>query len=349
MFQPKAPVEDTSTVTGMLARAHQDNMRAAAAAGERARNDNREMEAFRARLRDIGARLPVSDRIPALHFVYGLKQVEEFPFYALISVLSAQAYHPGARTFFFLHHEPVGPYWEILKERVEIIKVPNFEWCGVAQYRHYAHKSDIVRMLVLHEIGGLYLDCDTITLRSMDDLWGHDYVMGVQQTIATAMGGFCNAIMISKRHSAFGAYWIDQYKSFNSKGRDLHWDFHSVKLPMYLYSVRSEGVRVLPHDKWFFPLWNHIYSVMFTTKEIDKNRQLFDGQYAVHLWHNMIASTLDAWSPLTMAQAGCLYAEMCLDALAALPAESRAAIMQKLSLDSGSLGGAGARGRVVPA
>ncbi len=324
---------DDHSIEAMLARAHAENVRAAAEAGTTSRNDNREIEKFRSQIETIGRSLAETGKIPALHFVYGLKQVEDFPFYALISVLSAQAHHPGARTFFFLQHEPVGPYWEMLKGRVEIIRVPKFEWCGVARYRHYAHKSDIIRMLALQEIGGLYMDCDTITLRCMDELWAHDYVLGVQQTIPSAKGGFCNAIMLSRRKSSFGAYWIDAYKSFNSTGRDLHWDFHSVKLPMYLYSRKPEGTRVLPHDKWFFPLWNHIYGVMFSDRHVADNLALFEGQYAVHLWHNMIGPSLDAWSPALMAKLSCVYAQMCLSTLAALPKADGEALMRAFGLD----------------
>ena len=174
-------------------------------------------------------------------------------------------------------------------------------------------------MLALQEIGGLYLDCDTITLQNMDHLASHEFVMGVQQTIPGAMGGFCNAIMMGRRGSRFGALWLASYRSFKSSGRDAHWDFHSVKLPVYLYSTAPSLVHVLPHDKWFFPLWNHIGKVLFSDGDQSANRQLFDGQLAIHLWHNMISDVLDEWTPSDIGDRRYIYSQLARDALSALP------------------------------
>jgi Glycosyltransferase sugar-binding region containing DXD motif len=289
--------------------------------------------ALRRKMRHLGAGVPHGEGVKALHFVYGLKQIEPFPFYAFMAVISAQARHPGARTFFFLHHEPEGPYWDLLKSRVEIVKVPAFEWYGVARVHHYAHKADVVRMLALNDIGGLYLDCDTLTLASMDHLAGKDFVAGVQQTIPGAKGGFCNAIMLCKPGSRFAKRWLKTYRSFTSKGRDALWDFHSVKLPMYLYSRDTRGVHVLAHDKWFFPLWNHIEAFLFNSAQREENRALIEGQLAMHLWHNMAFETLDTWSPERMITEKCLYADLCLEAFNALPSEERDTLAKALNID----------------
>jgi hypothetical protein len=292
---------------------------------------------FRASLSKIARENRPSGGISAIHFVYGFKQVEEFPLYAFMAVLSAQAHHPSARVFFYVHHEPYGRYWDLIKNRIQIVHTPNFEWFGNAKLSHYAHKADVIRLLAIQEIGGLYLDCDTITIANMDHLGGHDFVLGVQQTIPGAMGGFCNAIMIASPQSIFGKRWLSQYRSFNSKGRDAFWDFHSVKLPMYLYAKDPSHVTVLHHDKWFFPLWNHIYYMMFSVKDLDSTRGLFEGQLAVHLWHNMIASTLDTLSPQAISTERCHYSEFCYRALMLLRAADRADICSSLGLDFSSL------------
>jgi hypothetical protein len=287
---------------------------------------------LRAKMRQLGTEINSTDGVPAIHFVYGFKQVEPFPFYALMAVLSAQAYHPRAKTFFFVCHEPTGPFWDIVKERVKVVKVPDFDWIGVARVYHYAHKADIIRMLALHDIGGLYLDCDTITLRSMNELANHDFVLGVQQTIPGAKGGFCNAIMMGRRQAPFAARWLESHRAFDSKGRDLHWDFHSVKLPMYLYSKATHEVHVLAHDKWFFPLWNHIHGFLFARDGVSAKQDLISGQYAIHLWHNMHAAALDTWSPERMLIEPCLYSALCLEALSQLPSAECEKLAQRLNI-----------------
>lgn len=329
---------DERSVAKMLKLARRDNLRLALRSLRASMRDRLMFEGLRVTLARLAEGLEKGPGIRAIHFVFGFKQAEEFPFYALIAVLSAQAYHPHAKTFFFVCNEPRGPYWALVKDRVELVRVPDFHWFGIAPVHHYAHKSDVVRMLALAEIGGLYLDCDTITLRSMDELAAYEFVMGVQQTIPGAMGGFCNAIMIGQRNSRFARRWLDTYQAFNSKGRDLHWDFHSVKLPMYLYALAPEEVHVLPHDRWFFPLWNHIRGFLFTRGTAAQNRELLEGQYAIHLWHNMIASALDEWNPERMATEDCLYADLCIEALSALREADRAMLAAVLDLKPTLLG-----------
>ena len=328
------PAANDASIGGMLKDAYHANLQATLRSPVAAWRDWRALNDLRATMRELADQLPCQEGVPALHFVYGLKQVEEFPFYAYVAVISAQAHHPNAKTFFFIGYEPVGRFWELLKPRIHLVKVPNFNWFGVAKVHHYAHKADMIRLMAICEIGGLYLDCDTITLASMDELAVHNFVLGVQQTIPGAMGGFCNAIMLCKRNSSFARYWLNTYRSFNSKGRDLHWDFHSVKLPMYLYSKQTDDVHVLKHDKWFFPLWNHIYGFMFATDNLAPKRELLQGQYAIHLWHNMVAETLDAWSPGRMIIEPCLYAELCLKAFALLPELERAQVFAGLGIDN---------------
>lgn len=288
-------------------------------------SSNSAMKKFRQTLAEEGDLLENSEHgtkhngVKAVHFVYGLKQVEVFPFYAAVAVLSAQARHPNATTFFYYHYEPVGPYWDLIKSKVKIIHVPNFDYFGVAKINHYAHKADVVRLLALCEIGGLYLDLDSITLRSMDELTGHPFVMGVQPTIPGAIGGLCNAIMLGQRRSRFINEWLKSYRSFRSNGRDPHWDFHSVKLPVYIYARNPEGVHILDHDKWFFPLWPRIQSFMLKDGFNENERQLFKDQLAIHLWHTVAAEGFDRVSPQDLAPPKSLYATFCLEALEAHP------------------------------
>ncbi len=286
------------------------------------------LKTFRSHLAEIGAKLSASGdksshEIAALHFVYGLKQVENLPFTALMAIVSAQVRHPRATVFFYCEHEPEGKHWAWIKPRVQLVKIPHFDWFGVAKIIHYAHKADIVRLFALYHVGGLYLDCDTITLRNMDDLAAKGFVMGVQQAMPGSPAGFCNAIMMAQRNSRFGARWLKAYRSFRSRGRDTRWDFHSVKLPIYLYSRNPGDLHVLDHDAWFFPLWPSIEKLLFSNAPKDDVLPLFDDQRAIHLWHNMIGQTLDAFSYSDMIESDAVYAQLCRSVILELPEVER--------------------------
>ena len=100
---------------------------------------------------------------------------------------------------------------------------------------HYAHQSDVIRLQKLCKYGGIYLDIDTICLRSFKDLRNNKFVLGIQPNKAgTQIYGLCNAVMLSEKNSEFALKWIDEYTTFRSKGRDTHWDEHSVIIPLKL-------------------------------------------------------------------------------------------------------------------
>ena len=46
--------------------------------------------------------------------------------------------------------------------------------------RKFAHQSDVIRLQVLNQRGGIYLDIDTICLRPLQEFRRHDFVMGLQ-------------------------------------------------------------------------------------------------------------------------------------------------------------------------
>lgn len=102
------------------------------------------------------------------HFVFGLKeQTEEFMFCYFIAVYSAHLVNEPDTIYFYYYYEPFGYWWEKMKEipniKFEEIEVPTH--IGNKELKKVAHKADIVRMNILYETGGIYLDIDTICVR----------------------------------------------------------------------------------------------------------------------------------------------------------------------------------------
>jgi hypothetical protein len=101
----------------------------------------------------------------------------------------------------------------------------------------YAHKADVIRLEVLLEHGGIYLDIDTFVLRPFADysLMLHDVVMGMEARQLNFLRlpmsddemdptGLCNAIIIARKGAEFLHRWMDTYDGFVEK----HWAEHSV-------------------------------------------------------------------------------------------------------------------------
>ncbi len=249
---------------------------------------------YQRNLEDIARNAGIYDDLPvpkAIHFVFGLRGAEELPYYAYLAIASAKAQNKGWTVYFHYHHEPIGPHWETIKNEVVCVRVPQFAFYRFARLKHYAHKSDVNRMLALRRIGGVYLDLDTICCKPFEALRSNAFVMGIQATIPGATGGLCNAVMLSAPRARFLRNWIARYSSFRSSGRDALWDFHSVRLPVRLAVKTPELITVLPFNAFFYPLWPDVERVLLA-EDSKKHCRYLQNSFVFHLWNGMTESAL---------------------------------------------------------
>lgn len=57
-------------------------------------------------------------------------------------------------------NEPTGPWWDLIKPHLTLIKTNVPESIYGREVSHFAHKADLVRLWVLERMGGIYLDID---------------------------------------------------------------------------------------------------------------------------------------------------------------------------------------------
>ena len=240
--------------------------------------------------------IKINSKIPnIIHFVFGLKeQTEEFELYRYIAIKSAYDVNKPDKIYFHYYYEPYGYYWDKIKPLLTLNKVELPTEIYGNEIFHYAHKADIIRLQKLIEYGGIYLDIDTICLKSFEDLLYYNFVMGEQTNLDnTNIYGLCNAVILSKPNSIFALKWLETYKNFKSKGRDEFWDEHSVLIPFELSKTNIKDIKIMNHNSFFYPLWYHIKDILFNEnydKEEYKNIVL--NSYCIHLWdtysHNIL-------------------------------------------------------------
>ena len=229
-----------------------------------------------------------TQKIPnILHFIYGFKeQNEEFELYKYLSIKSAHDLNKPDKIYFYYYNEPFGYWWNKIKEYLTLIKViPPTEIYGNKLY-HYAHQADVIRLQKLIEHGGIYLDIDTICLKSFSDLLHYDFVMGRQTNCDnTDTYGLCNAVVLSAPNSEFAQKWLETYKTFRSTGRDFYWDEHSVLKPLLLSNIYKDNIKILDHNSFFYPLWYDIHKILFSeTYDINEYKNIIKNNYCIHLW-----------------------------------------------------------------
>jgi hypothetical protein len=258
---------------------------------------SRSADAFKTLSTDIAAiRANHAGGPPFLHFVYGFKQQETFPFYAYMAIESARYHNPGWPVVFCYVHEPTGPWWAKIKPHLVLLPMQNFDYFKGSRFHHYAHKADVIRLLLLRELGGVYLDMDTLSIRPFADLAEHEFGMAVQAAVHDSAAGLCNAVMWGKPGARFVRLWIDEYSHFRSKGHDNHWDYHSVRLPGYLLRKHADHITILGHRAFFNPLWTDIERILFSERG---PRYIADLEcaYGFHLWNGGTEKTLRTFTP----------------------------------------------------
>lgn len=237
-----------------------------------------------------------------IHFIYGfIEQKHEFELYKYIAIISAYYVNKPDKIYFYYKYEPYGPYWEKIKPYLTMVQIEPPDQVFDKPVRRFAHKADIVRLNVLNEQGGIYLDVDTICLRPLNNLLKYDFVMGIQGENY----GLCNAIMMAKPRTEFGKQWFRSYESYNTQ-----WDLHSVKIPYNLSTIYP--ITILPNDALFYPLWDPFCDLMITnTINFDCCHKIFQNSYCVHLWETWTGRELQKINEQNLYDHHSLYNLMC--------------------------------------
>lgn len=213
-----------------------------------------------------------------IHFIFGLSP--DFggkPFNVMhkIAVLSAIEKIRPEEVFFHYHYKPNSPSFLEIENLVTLKKIdlPS-EFMG-RKLTHFAHKADITRMGILKELGGIYLDLDTITVKPFEDMLDSSFSIGLQ--IVGKVDGLCNAVMISAPNDPFLSSWLDHYARFSDKT----WDQFSVQLPYVMWRSGHWSVNVQPHDRFHWPSWDEVgLRLMF------EENHVFQNAVCHHLWES---------------------------------------------------------------
>ena len=217
-----------------------------------------------------------------IHFCFGFqKDFGEKPFsiFHYISIKSAYKINKPDKIFLYYKYEPTGEWWEKAKEYISTQQIEPPDEIEGNHLLHYAHKSDVFRLLILHERGGIYLDMDTICKKPFGDLLENKFVIGRQGRFMR--GNLCNAVMLAEKDSEFIKLWLEEYKSFRSKGFDEYWDEHSVKVPYRLSLKYPDLIHIEEYDRFHYPLY-----YKHSLKKLFKKNLDFKNAYCHHLWEN---------------------------------------------------------------
>ncbi len=220
-----------------------------------------------------------SNLIPnTYHFIWGMLPPSENKPFVMVHYLAVLACHivnsPCAINFYFVY-EPSGIWWEKTKHLIQIHPLPPFKGVFGKQIEHPAHMADVLRLEILFEYGGIYLDLDVICIKPFTELLIHEVVLGEEKGV-----GLCNAVILAEPNASFIGVWLNSYSTFD----ESEWNEHSVRLPARL-AAQDPSVYVLDPRSFYWPMYN----------EGNDLKQFLMGEgtnycaesYCVHLWESM--------------------------------------------------------------
>jgi len=223
-----------------------------------------------------------------LHYIHLSETGREWKLHHHLSVMSAVKRSGVDKIYVWIDTEPMGEWWEYTKPFVETKFVePPSEIFGKT-ITQTAHKSDVIRLQLLIEYGGIYVDTDVIFVKSFEPLLQYKFVMG-QQGIR-GREGLCPAVMLSEKDSTFAKIWLQEFEGnfYGGPPGSKTWCLHSVDLPMELSFVYPDEITMIHHEAFFWPLYHDDHMIRLF-EEVHE----FPNAYAHHLWETCGKKYLD--------------------------------------------------------
>ena len=208
-----------------------------------------------------------------IHFIFGLQPDfggKPFGLVHYLAVKSAVEVNKPDKVYMHYMYEPRGKYWELVKPLVLMRQIDFPNRSNGKLLTNHAHKTDVLRLQVLKQYGGIYLDLDTICKKPFD--------LNVKNCAIAEEGnqGLCNAVILAEPQSMFIRIWLSHAKTFDFKD----WGGFAVQLPLSLYREFPELVTPLPEKTFLYPGYKDLDSLFVKTLD-------FPDVYVHHLWETM--------------------------------------------------------------
>lgn len=227
------------------------------------------------------------------HFVYGLRRgAQPLHLAHYLCLKSCQQVNRPEAIYFYYHSEPHGRYWDLIKDQIIPVWVPQVE--PVARYRYqrrgirkynYAHQADFVRLEKLLDTGGIYADIDTIFVNPLpSSLFQHPFVIGREDDVRDETTGLlrpslCNAFLMAERNARFAQAWLEQMPAYFNGS----WSRHSTLLPHELAQAHPDWVHIEPQRSFYKHMWTR--EGLHTLLEgCDPD---YERVFSMHLWAHL--------------------------------------------------------------
>jgi len=218
-----------------------------------------------------------NNSVSVVHVVWFFPPRTTLRFHEALALMAVQRYVRPRKILLWYDSAstpPAGRWWQFARQSVaHLLPVPYQRPTSVFNRTVSVpeHQSDVARLAIVDEHGGLYIDLDVIVVRPLDRLFHFDVVLGAETPALLGSG-----LILARRPGAeFIRLWR---RSYAIDFDDAQWNVHSCRVPMTL-ARRNPN---LLHVEWFSmhrPNW-------YERQWLYTDGMLWDwsSNYAVHLW-----------------------------------------------------------------
>ena len=263
------------------------------------------------------------DRIPNdIHMVYGLSPnfgwdaydrydgildrtipraaADPFNLTRYLTVKSAWDVNKPDNIYFYYVHKPYGELWEKVQKYITPIQIekPEYVFDTPTEGIAYATLCDFIRLQILYENGGIYLDSDVLCLKPLNKFRNIEgskggCVIGQEGAAWEQEGKLTNAILLAEKDSEFVENWLMSFKGF-----DNTWAKWGVQLPFRLYKMYPDLLTVVDYKRFTWPLyhrdamywfyrgrgWNDTNDIICSIGGDLRANETLEESYCIHMW-----------------------------------------------------------------
>lgn len=235
-----------------------------------------------------------STQIPRIYHFICIKPLE-FSLVHALSIITCHFVNKPIKIYVYVDEEPNTKWWNAIKRYIEVEKIVRPEVFRGVKVEYPQYMADILRLEILMERGGVYLDLDTIVLKDMSQLLENratvfsnldDKEPNNLSKIKTISNGF----LAFQRNDPFLKEWYYQIHKYVGNRED--WGKGGVVLGKDIFMKNMEKYEYIQiKDFNLFCPFDWESSIDAFNIHI-KDDNLYSEAYSIHLWQTMLNDEL---------------------------------------------------------
>lgn len=139
-----------------------------------------------------------------IHTVFGMKEDFGGKPFSLIHYLAIRSMYavndrPDLRIYYT--YEPSGPWWDRALRYATPVQVDLVDEVFGVPLKHPAHRTDVYKLMLLQEQGGIALDLDVVCLKPFPDTAYHGFVMAREEPAKRGFGSHNSVYVVASQHA----------------------------------------------------------------------------------------------------------------------------------------------------